>query len=134
MATRRRCSECRRTFTPSAKAQTTQRVCGATCRAARDRKLARARRRCEVVEHRAEERQRQQASRALRKAATCHAPASAAKSAELPEEIVRLVDHALSLSRATLMRDLRRKLPGLMQPSGNDPAPVTRQLGRATAG
>ena len=45
MVPRRRCSECRCSFTPSPRAVLSQRVCGAACRAARDRKLPRGRRR-----------------------------------------------------------------------------------------
>jgi hypothetical protein len=41
----RRCSECRKTISPAPSASATQRVCSAACRAVRDRKLARARRR-----------------------------------------------------------------------------------------
>jgi len=90
MVTRRRCSECRCRLTPSPRARTTQRVCGAACRVARDRKLARRRRRKEIADYRADQLDRQQAvrdkrARAKREAAEVgaprHAPASAAKSA-----------------------------------------------------
>jgi hypothetical protein len=123
MATRRRCTECRSPFTPSPRAQQTQRVCGPACRAARDRKLARARRCADIAGARAEERIRQQASRAHRAAVLaseappaapaggCHAPASAPKSSELPEDLTRFVDRAIEASRASLLHDLRRKWP-----------------------
>lgn len=118
MVTRRRCSECRCPFTPSRRALLTQRVCGAECRAARDRKLARARRRREIEDYRADEQLRQEASRGRRAkgplAATgdvCHAPASASKSSELPEKVVRFVDRAVEASRATLLRVLSRNWP-----------------------
>jgi hypothetical protein len=68
MATRRRCIECRRTFTPGPRAVGTQLVCGPACRAVRDRKLARARRQKDVDGFRDDERLRQQASRAVRAA------------------------------------------------------------------
>jgi hypothetical protein len=122
MVTRRRCSECRCPFTPSPRARSTQRVCDAECRAARDRKLARARRRREVDDYRAEERVRQRASRATRAqaraaalGAPCHAPPSASKSSELPEEVAELVERAFEASRATLLRDLSRNWPRLRE-------------------
>jgi hypothetical protein len=120
MATRRRCSECGCRFTPSPRAQTTQRVCGAACRVARDRKLAQRRRRREIVEYRADELYRQQAVRdqraqAKREAAEIdpprHAPPSASKPSDLPEEFARFVDRAVEASRASLLRDLSRIWP-----------------------
>jgi len=122
MATRRRCSECRCTFTPSPRARTTQQVCGPSCRAVRDRKLARARRRADIEGFRADELRRQQASRAARAEARGvaaprdgHAPASAAKYAEVREEVAQFVDRAVAASRATLLRDLRREWPRLRE-------------------
>jgi hypothetical protein len=122
MATRRRCIECRCTFTPSPRARQTQRVCGPACRAARDRKLARQRRRADLIGTREDDKRRQQALRARRSEARaaavqastgvgCHAPRSASKSEELPEDLVRRVDRAFEASRASLLRDLRRKWP-----------------------
>jgi hypothetical protein len=122
MAMHKRCSECRCSFSPSPRARLTQRVCGAECRAVRDRKLARARRRSDIEGYRDDERVRQEASRGRRvKAqagevgAVCHAPASAPKSAELPEEILRFVDRAVEASRATLLRGLSRSWPRLRE-------------------
>jgi hypothetical protein len=122
MATRRRCSECRCTFTPSPRALTTQQVCGALCRAARNRKLARMRRRGDVDGYRADERRRQRESRATRAEARGvappddrHAPASEAKSSEAQAEIAQLVDQVVAVSRATLLRDLRRRWPRLRE-------------------
>jgi hypothetical protein len=136
MATRRRCSECRCPFTPSPRARLTQRVCGAECRAARDRKLARARRSREIEDYRADERLRQEASRGKRakgQAAetgdACHAPASAPKSSELPEEVVRFVDRAVEASRATLLRVLSRNWP---RPREN--VATAREASRASFG
>lgn len=125
MATRRRCSECRCTFTPSPRALTTQVVCGPSCRAARDRKLAR-RRRCDDIDgYRADELRRQQACRAARAARAeargvapprdCHAVASVAKPSEVQGEIAKIVDCAVEASRATLLRDLSRKWPRLRE-------------------
>lgn len=118
MAPRRRCSECRCTFTPSPRARTKQRVCGPACRKTRDHKLARKRRRNDIDGYRDDERGRQRASRAARAAARGvdpprdrHAPASDAKSSEVREKIARIVDRAVALSRATLVRDLSREWP-----------------------
>ena len=61
MSARKRCSECRCTFTPSPQARATQRVCSAPCRAARDRKLARKRRREDLDGFRDDDKRRQQA-------------------------------------------------------------------------
>jgi hypothetical protein len=106
MATHKRCSECRCSFSPSPRAWSTQRVCGAECRAVRDRKLARARRRHDIEGYRYDERVRQEASRGRRVKAQAgevgavgHAPASACKSAELPVEVLRFVDRAVEASR-----------------------------------
>jgi hypothetical protein len=122
MATRRRCTECRCTFTPSPQARLKQQVCGAACRAARDLKLARVRRRADIDGARADDQERQRASRARRAEARaaqaratagggCHAPPSAPKSADLPMDLVGFVDRALEASRASLLRDLRRRWP-----------------------
>jgi 2-oxo-4-hydroxy-4-carboxy--5-ureidoimidazoline (OHCU) decarboxylase len=123
MVTRRkRCSECDCRFTPSPRARSTQRVCGATCRAARDRKLARLRRRRDLAGYRADDRVRQQDSRDRQTEAgkahadgPRHAPASAPKPSESFEEVARFVHRAVEASRATLMRDLSRNWPRLLQ-------------------
>jgi len=108
----------------------TQKVCGDACRAARDRQLARARRRRELADYRADERRRQQAVRDQRAEARAkgeaapaegaigearHAPASAAKSAESLKEIAQIVDRTFEASRASLLRDLSRKWPHLRE-------------------
>jgi hypothetical protein len=122
MATRRRCSECRCSFTPSPRARTTQQVCGPGCRTVRDRKLARARRRADIEGFRADERRRQRACRAERAEARSveaqrdgHAPASAAKYSEVQEEVGRFVDRVVEASRATLLRDVRQEWPRLRE-------------------
>ena len=109
--TRRRCSECRRTFTPEPTAGMRQKVCGVTCRAVRDRKLARGRRRAELVEHREDERERQRLHRAKGSGRgegrpPCHAPPSASKVQEVRGKVALFVDRALAQSRASLLRDL----------------------------
>ena len=134
MAARRRCTECRKTFTPARSAASTQCVCGAACRAARDRKLARIRRGRDRDGARAEEWARQQESRRRRLAAAgCHAPPSPRKCALLPEEVRQIVDRALAVSRATLVRDLRGILSRLAPIPGNA-ATLDGALSRATLG
>jgi hypothetical protein len=106
----KRCTECRRWFTPAGSAVKTQRVCGDGCRKARHRKLSRRRRaRCPHA-FRVDDRLRQQAHRDRLRRGECHAPPSAAKLPELPEEIREVVDEALALSRTTLERGLPRIL------------------------
>jgi hypothetical protein len=105
---RRRCTECRKTFTPARSARKAQRVCGRACRSERDLRLARARRRRELDDFREDECVRQQESRQRRAAAKCHAPPSARKFWKVPQKVAEFVDRALELSRASLLRDLRR--------------------------
>jgi hypothetical protein len=90
----------------------TQCVCGASCRAQRDRKLAKRRRRAELVEHRADERQVHRA-KALDGADRPgrHAPASDGKSLEVQAKIEVFVDRVLARSRASLVRDLAGIVP-----------------------
>ncbi|HEY8041702.1 MAG TPA: hypothetical protein VIF15_17980 [Polyangiaceae bacterium] len=139
MATRRRCSECRCPFTPSPRAQSTQRVCGAECRAIRNRKLARARRSLAIDDYRADECARQEASRGRRAQGAkaqeaeagevCHALPSASKSLKLPKEFVGFVDRAVEVSRATLLRVLRRNWPRL-----RENVATAREVSRASFG
>lgn len=94
-------------------------MCGPACRAARDRKLTRARRRRELEDYREDERERQRQSRGARRAqgraaetdAVGHAPPSGVKERQLPAEVIELVDRAVDRSRASLMRDLLRFWP-----------------------
>ena len=120
---------------PARSAASTQRVCGAPCRAARDQKLARIRRRRDRDGARADERSRQQESRRKQRAAAagCHAPPSGRKCALLPEEVRQIVDRALEVSRATLLRDLRGILGRLASIRGNA-ATAEGGLSRATLG
>lgn len=130
-------------FTPSPRAKATQRVCGAACRVSRDRKLARARRRRELAESRSDERQRQQLHRenqrragaqgaAERSAAEGHAPASPPNPSISPRKLTEIVDRAVALSRASLIRDLR-ELAGPAEQKLAIVAAVTRQLESPTA-
>ena len=132
-----RCTECRRTFVPAASAKTTppgsetpaakttQRVCGAACRAARDRKLARARRRRDVEAYRADEQARQQAFRERRAAG--HAGASAPKSEISQDEVAVIVARVLEASRATLVREMRLILVRSGPRAGEAVAGVTHE-------
>ncbi len=122
---RRRCAECRRTFTPAASAVATQRVCSAACRAARDRAQARGRRVRDLDGARLDERERQGACRKRLAAADCHAPASEAKEPRSREEVRRFVDLVLARSRATLQRDLLWICRRYAQFPGKGPSPVT---------
>lgn len=98
MGMRRRCSECRRTFTPSPRARSTQRVCCVACRAARDRRLAQIRRRGDLDAFRADERERQrnrrlrrrrsQSTSAVVRCSGCHALSPAPRFADLPEDLL----------------------------------------------
>jgi hypothetical protein len=143
-------------FTPSPRAQLTQRVCGPACRVARNRKLARARRRRDEDGYRADECRRQQerreahasrasttgAAEAAAKAGTsgatevrrgCHAPPSVSKSLKLLDDLVQFVDRRLEASRASLLRALRRKWASEHAGRGDGVAAVTRQLPRPSA-
>lgn len=133
MATCRRCAECRKTFTHAPSARSTQRVCGKACRAARDRRLARARRRRDLDDARADERERQQASRKARLAAGCHAPPSARKCPLSLREVRQFADRALARSRATLVRDLGGILLRFMAIAGK-PEATGVALSRVTLG
>jgi hypothetical protein len=111
MVTRPRCSECRKTFTPSPCAGSKQKVCGPACRGRRDRKLTRARRRGEIEAYRADERERQASRRSGVRAArgggaggACHAPRWAPKSSEVQDEFVEILVRLRGVSRATLVR------------------------------
>jgi hypothetical protein len=110
-------------------------VCGAECRAARDRKLARRRRQREVEDARADERERQRARRAKRSTASgCHAPSSAPKPPISRGEIADFVDRAFALSRAKLVRDLRAGLGRYAQKPGEPMVGVTHEAARGTLG
>jgi hypothetical protein len=118
-------------------------VCGAACRASRDRKLARARRRRELDEARSDERRRQQQHREKqrragakgapeRSSAQSHAPASRPKPSIFRKELAEILDRALGLSRASLMRDLR-EFAGAADKNVASVAAVTHELQSRTA-
>ena len=103
----RRCSECRKSFEAARSAAATQRVCGLVCRAKRERKFARTRRRVDLDDARAAERHRQRTSRVRRTATSgCHAVASERKVSESRDEVKRSVDRALARSRGSLAGEL----------------------------
>jgi hypothetical protein len=106
----RRCSECRKRFTPVVSAVDHQLVCGEACRGRRRNRLARRRRYDDLDAHRVDERARQQTRRDAVRVAGCHELASAANNPDLLRKVHQIVDKAASLSRATLRRDLARIL------------------------
>ena len=133
MAASCRCAECRRTFTAEPSARGTQRVCGKACRKARDLRLARARRRRDLDDARADERERQRTHRKAWAASGCHAPPSTRKCPLSDKEVRHFVDRALERSRATLVRDLRGILLRFAPISGDGSA-VGADMSRATLG
>ena len=96
----------RRWFHAAPSATDHQRTCGAECRRARRRWLARRRRRPAVQDFRVDERNRQRERRKrVAVAATAgHAPASAPKPAEFAEKMLESWDEAVAVSRASLQR------------------------------
>jgi hypothetical protein len=117
-------------FTPSPHGKSTQRVCGPECRAKRDGKLQRARRRRDIDDHRADERERQRASRARRRS---HAPPAKSKSLKILDKSERNVARPKAMSRASLGRQLADLMPLLSKIVANL-APVTRDLVPLTIG
>ena len=120
-------------FTPSPHGKSKQRVCGAECRAKRDGKLQRARRRRDIDDHRADERERQRASRARRRGATCHAPPAEPKPSKVKDKLGQNVVRPPAMSRASLERQLADLMPLLSKIVANL-APVTRDLAPLTIG
>lgn len=148
----RRCSECRARFEPAVTAKEKQRVCGAECRRRRRARLARRRRRAELEGSRAEERERQRQHRQGRRVLqapplqacrgspepecasgnreACHEPASVHKHVNLQEEMLKIVDRSLRVSRASFERErarMRRELSRVSASralgSGQSPGP-----------
>jgi hypothetical protein len=105
-------------FTPAPSARGTQRVCGPPCRKLRDNQLARSRRRADLDDARADERERQRKHRAStpRAAASAfpvtppmplprHAPPSDDILSKLLRKIILSWSATPTLSRATLARE-----------------------------
>jgi hypothetical protein len=120
-------------FTPSPQAKSKQQVCGPKCRAKRDGKLQRARRRREIDDHRTDERDRQRASRARRREATCHAPPAESKHSKVQEKSEQIVARPPTMSRASLEQKLTEMMPILDQIVANL-APVTHDLTHPSIG
>ena len=121
---RKRCSECRAWFTPTARLAKQQRVCGSACRLGRRRKQARRRRAAAPVDFRDEERERKRRSRlearragarAVPKCAqmtgsvgTSHGPGEACKARESLEQFAKIWNSVWDLSRTGWEREARR--------------------------
>ena len=127
MVGRRKCSECRKWFTPGPTADH-QKTCCEKCRRERRCRLARKRRLADLEAYREDEKQRQRrhregmsakprepASRGPRHgpvgsrhgpASGCHGPASTRNRLEFQPVLAEIVDKVLEVSRATLEREL----------------------------
>jgi len=121
MSTRCRCTECRRRFNASPAAEKKQRVCSRKCRASRRRKLARKRRREDIDNARAEERERKRQLRGDRATGStdgkCPEPGSAGNSLKIQVQIRQILDGPFRVSRARLDEELRtieRKIGSLV--------------------
>lgn len=117
-------------------------MCGPACRAARDRQLAHERRELDLHAFRADERERQRACRARRKAAATpgvtgppvtpgHAPPSVADPLQIQRKVLDAWDQEASRSRATLARILAAITGGSGVP-GETPGGPSEPLSRAT--
>ena len=131
---RPRCTECREWFRPASSAVGIQHVCSPACRAARDRKLAHERRELDLHAFRADERERQRACRARRKAAATprvtgppvtpgHAPPSVADPLQIQRKVLAAWDLEAARSRATLARLLTGFTVGLEGSLETSPPP-----------
>lgn len=131
-------------FTPTPSARTTQKVCGPPCRALRDNRHARRRRRDDLDEARDDERERQRKHRAAtpRPAAPRppvtpppeprrHAPASDEILSKTLKKLIQSWSAASDLSRATLSREIARAIERSVFPRGPRGA-TTPALSRAT--
>lgn len=130
MAKRSRCLECRKRFTPAATTAHRQKTCGLTCRLARQRRQARARRSRDPAGYRAAERARQEVHRDRQReeASGCHAPASAPIPAELQDKVQQIVDKAARVSRAGFdrgVREILRELGEIWADAGRCHAPTS---------
>ena len=108
-------------------AVTSQKVCGAACRQRRNRKLARRRRRADLQDHRADDRERQRECRARREREVCHAPPSNEKAALLAAGMRdtwdEIVAEMAAVSRATLSRRISRLARLCASPGGTENGP-----------
>jgi hypothetical protein len=156
MGPRKRCTEWRQWYEAASSARDTQKVCSAECRWKRRRKLVRQRRWDRVLDARDEERERQRAFRARRRAEVVsaaatpeasparpssshavrdgpdearHAPPSSANDREVLGKVLECWDREMARSRATLQRRIAGILQGSRASAGTareGPAPLSR--------
>ena len=113
--TRRRCCECRRWYTPAPSAAKTQKTCSKECRLGRRARQERERRKADLADARADERERQRAHRAGKRGASPGVdPPVSLTGLSLQVRVViaemeREVGQAYRLSLTGLRRRLRRK-------------------------
>lgn len=114
-----RCVSCRHWFHPAASAEKTQKTCSSRCREVRRNALARRRRTRDVFAAREAERERQARCRRRSGAGSARSTPRAgpmSRATLVPqvtaaiEECLESVDTAFRLSRATLARELTRRL------------------------
>lgn len=124
---RRRCTTCRGWYEPVASAARRQKVCGrATCRRQRRNQVARWRREREIREYRVDERERQARCRAKRRK---DGKERVVSRASLPAQVVAIEqvvlekwDRLVSVSRASLRREIRMALEVATQIVGQESA------------
>lgn len=109
---RRRCVVCRRWFRPAASAVHNQKTCSPACRQRRRRWTARKRRDADIQNYRVDERERQRACRAAKKPKPSRTQdvsraGLSSQVTELEEVVLEKWDKLISLSRASLRREIR---------------------------
>lgn len=123
----RRCTVCRSRYEPAASAVRNQKVCGrAACRRQRRNQVARRRREREIREYRVDERERQARCRAKRER---DGKEGGMSRASLPRQVVSIEqvvlekwDRLMSVSRASLRREIRMALEDSAQIVGQESA------------
>ena len=130
MTPRRRCTACRQWYRPAASAVQHQKTCSAGCRRKRLRWLARKRRGADIHEYRVEERERQRACRAAKRARASPSPelsraGLAPQVTELEEVLLGKWARLARLSRAGLRRELRQVLGRSARVSGPEVGQVS---------
>ena len=142
---RQRCTECREWYEPAPSALASQKVCGKTCRTARNGTLARRRREEHLHEYRVAERERQRTCREAQRAEYTrgasrvtdplvtprHAPASAPSRLESFGKLLAEWDRQAARSRATLERAMDVILQESSAMDGTTPS-VPEPVSRAT--
>jgi len=109
---RKRCCECRRWYVPHVAAVGHQKTCGKGCREARRRRLSRRRRALDLHGYRLDERERQRACRARRRASSAAVSRTglSVQGSNLQRELLEIVDKHARLSRTGLRREVVRLL------------------------